>query len=236
MAEIMDRTPEAAVIFDVDGPLLHLTKAEEDAFFAPFKALFGIDGLSRDWDSYRVRNDSEIIREVLERHFAPGSSPKHYDDFVSAYEQELEEAYQSGRLQVASVDGAASLLKQLQSAGMLALGTATANLECAARIRLQHADMWAPLAKYPGTADGGGHKADILFRVINDIGVPPDQVVFIGDNLNDLQAGERNGTHFIGFHVSAGKQQRLRDHGARHVTGDHRQTLEIIGDMLNLAL
>ena len=53
----------AAVIFDVDGVLLDLTPPEEDAFFAPFARRHGLAGLSRDWDSYRVRNDEEIIRK-----------------------------------------------------------------------------------------------------------------------------------------------------------------------------
>ena len=63
----MDR----AVIFDVDGVLLDLTAAEEDAFFLAFERLHGITGLSRDWDSYRVRNDEHIIAEILERHGLP---------------------------------------------------------------------------------------------------------------------------------------------------------------------
>src|SRR5690606_8860878 len=43
---------DCAVIFDVDGVLLDLTRPEEDAFFAPFERLYGLTGLSRDWDSY----------------------------------------------------------------------------------------------------------------------------------------------------------------------------------------
>ena len=31
-----------------------------------FEKLHGITGLSRDWDSYRVRNDEHIIAEILE--------------------------------------------------------------------------------------------------------------------------------------------------------------------------
>ena len=66
----MDR----AVIFDVDGVLLDLTTAEEDAFFLAFERLHGLTGLSRDWDSYRVRNDEHIIAEILERHELPKSA------------------------------------------------------------------------------------------------------------------------------------------------------------------
>ena len=62
---------DAAVIFDVDGVLLELTRAEEDAFFVPFEKRYGLKDISRDWNSYAVRNDENIISEILAR---PGLS------------------------------------------------------------------------------------------------------------------------------------------------------------------
>jgi hypothetical protein len=59
---------DGAVIFDVDGVLLHLTPEEEDAFFWPFEHLYGMTGLSRRWDDYRIRNDEDIIDEILQAH------------------------------------------------------------------------------------------------------------------------------------------------------------------------
>jgi FMN phosphatase YigB (HAD superfamily) len=56
---------DSAVIFDVDGVLLDLTPAEEERFFVPFARRYGLTGLSRDWDSYRTRNDEDIIAEIL---------------------------------------------------------------------------------------------------------------------------------------------------------------------------
>ena len=52
-----------AVIFDVDGVVLHLTPPEEAAFFRALELVFGIDDASPDWDSYRARNDVEIVEE-----------------------------------------------------------------------------------------------------------------------------------------------------------------------------
>ena len=117
----------------------------------------------------------------------------------------------------------------------LALGIATANLRCAAEIRLREAGLWTHLSAYPGTADRSGHKYEVLARVISDLGLPADRVVYIGDNLNDLDAGRRNGTHFIGFHIHRDRQQRLSENGAEYVTGDHDETLALIHRMLKLA-
>ena len=67
-----------------------------------------------------------------------------------------------------------------------------------------------------------------------DPSAPPVRIVFLGDNLNDLDAGQSNGVHFIGFHVAAHKRRRLRDHGAETVFGDHRDTRAFIEDLLGL--
>lgn len=223
-----------AVIFDVDGPLLHLRKPEEDAFFAPLEQVFGIIGLSRDWDSYRVRNDHDIIHQVLGEHFGDRFERSHYDAFVEAYDTELKEGFSSGRLEVSIVPKAHDIVGALAATPGLALGIATANLRCAAEIRLRQAGLWDNLSAYPGTADKSGHKHQVLARVISDLALPADRVVYIGDNLNDLEAGRKNGTHFIGFHVHPERRQRLTDNGAEFVTGDHNETLALITRMLKL--
>ena len=225
---------DCAVIFDVDGPLLDLKKPEEDAFFAPFGSLFGIKGLSNDWNSYKVRNDRDIILEILETHLGDTQEPHHYDSFVQAYEKELNDGFSSGRLQVSLVDKASQLVDTLSGYKQMALGIATANLRCAAEIRLRQAGLWEHVSHYPGTADESGHKHQVLARVIDDLGLPPNRVVFIGDNLNDLEAGIRNGTHFIGYHWTEEKRQRLRENGAHHVSHDHEETLSLIRTMLDL--
>ena len=223
-----------AVIFDVDGPLLHLGTQEEDAFFAPLEKLFGITGLSRDWDSYDVRNDHDIIHQVLRGHFGDAFERAHYDAYVAAYDAELKAGFSSGQLEVSIVPKAPDMVAALANQPGLALGIATANLRCAAETRLREAGLWSHLSAFPGTADKSGHKYEVLARVIADLELPADRIVFIGDNLNDLDAGRRNGTHFIGFHVHRERQQRLSDNGADHVTGDHDQTLALIRSMLKL--
>ncbi len=233
----MDVTADhsCAVIFDVDGPLLHLGKPEEDAFFAPLERVFGITGLSRDWDSYKVRNDHDIIHQVLDEHLGNRFQPSHYEAFVEAYDAELRDGFSSGRLEVSIVPKAPDIVTRLASVPKLALGIATANLRCAAEIRLREAGLWHHLSAFPGTADKSGHKHEVLARVISDLGLPADRIVFIGDNLNDLDAGHRNGTHFIGFHVHPDRRRRLTDSGAKFVTGDHDETLALIRRMLKLA-
>jgi phosphoglycolate phosphatase-like HAD superfamily hydrolase len=227
--------PRAAVIFDVDGPLLELTPPEEDAFFVPFERLYGLTGLSRDWDSYRVRNDEEIIAEILENHLGRPAPRREVQRVADLYGEVLEEGFASGRLKVSPVSGADHLLARLAGLPDVALGMATANLRRAAEIRLAAAGLWNRVRRHPGAADGGGAKRAVLARVIAGLGLAPDRIVFIGDNLNDLDAGGANGTHFIGFHRDEARRERLAAHGAAHVSGDHAETFRLIGQFLGLA-
>ncbi len=224
----------SAVIFDVDGPLLDLTPPEEEAFFHPFRALHGITGLSNDWDSYKVRNDREIILEILEGHFGRAASEDEYRAVLAEYRDHLEDGFASGRLRVSAIPGARDLLIRLGGMGGIALGTATANVRHAAEVRLRAAGMWDMVKQHPGAADEGGAKRDVLARVIDGLGLARDRIVFLGDNLNDLDAGTHNGVHFIGFHVDAARRQRLADHGAEITCGDHGETFGIISRLLKI--
>jgi len=218
---------DSAVIFDVDGVLLHLTAAEEDTFFVPFERRYGLTGLSRDWDSYRTRNDEDIIAEILETHRLPlAEHPAVIADYVAA----MGEGLDRGELVPVAIAGAGALLEGL--AGKSATGIATANLAAIARLRLERAGLWDYVAGLPFGADGGGHKRDTVAKAIAATGLPKHRIVYVGDNLNDVDAGLSNGVNFIGFATDAARRQRLAAAGARHLSGSHDETARLIGSLL----
>lgn len=217
---------DSAVIFDVDGVLLDLTAPEEDTFFLAFERLHGITGLSRDWDSYRVRNDEHIIAEILERHGLPARA---HDAIVAEYLAILSEGLSSRALKAVEIRGARDLLGALADRKT---GIATANLLSAARLRLASLGLWAPVSALTFGAEGSGHKRETVARAIAAAGLPKQRIVYVGDNLNDVDAGLSNGVHFIGFSEDAARRNRLAAAGARHVSGDHGATLALIRQML----
>ena len=214
---------DSAVIFDVDGVLLDLTPAEEDAFFLPFARRHGLTGLSRDWDSYRVRNDEHIIAEIIERHGLP---PQDGEALVADYLAILS----SGAVPPRAIPGAAGLLERLS--GKRRLGIATANLLSAARLRLLASGLWAHVEALAFGAEGSGHKRETVAKAIAASGLPPERIVYVGDNLNDVEAGLGNGVHFIGFSEDAARRERLAKAGAVHLAGDHDRTADLIAALL----
>jgi beta-phosphoglucomutase-like phosphatase (HAD superfamily) len=217
---------DSAVIFDVDGVLLDLTPAEEDGFFLAFERRHGITGLSRDWDSYRTRNDEHIIAEILEAHGLPASD---HDLIVADYLAIMTEGIADGSRAPATIRGAGELLNTLDGHR---LGIATANLLSAAKLRLAAHDLWEPVAGLAFGAEGSGHKRETVAKAIAATGLPKHRIVYIGDNLNDVDAGLSNGVHFIGFSESEERRGKLSGAGARHLSGDHRETARIIRSLL----
>lgn len=221
---------DAAVIFDVDGVLLDLTTPEEDAFFWPFAQLHGLTGLSRDWDGYRVRNDEDIIAEILENHLGRCPTAEEHRAVIDAYLGHLESNIRLKRLVPEAVPGADRLLARLS--GKVRLGVATANLREAVALRLAACGLWDRVKAHGFGANGGGAKRQILARALASLDLPRDRIVFVGDNLNDVEAGLANNVHFIGFSRDPAKTRRLAGAGAERICNHHRDTLNHIEDAL----
>jgi phosphoglycolate phosphatase-like HAD superfamily hydrolase len=219
------------VVFDVDGVLLHLTPAEEEGFFLALREIHGLDGLSRDWDSYRIRNDVDIVAEILGRHLGRPAAPAEIEAWRRRYLAIMVDWLERGVFAVEPVAGAAALLRDLRARGV-AVGIATANLIDAAHLRLARAGLWNLIDHAEG-ADAGGPKRVLLGRLLARLDVPRSGVVYVGDNLNDVEAGLEHANNFIGFSVDADRRRKLAAHGAHHVAASHDETRRLIGTMFS---
>ena len=220
----------SAIIFDVDGVLLELTHEEEELFFVPFAKRLDATRLSRDWNSYKIRNDEEIIREIVLSHGLPQQEAATITrEYLSGLEQALQKDLRSS-----PIEGAAKLLNTF--AHHARLGIATANFRRAAELRLRQAKMWEPVSALAYGAEGGGHKSAILSRAIAASGLQRKNIIFIGDNVSDVVAGLENQVHFIGFSTSAQRLSQLREAGAPHLSNTHEVTEKIVRQLLNAAI
>ena len=218
-----------AIIFDVDGVLLELTRAEEELFFQPFASRIDVGKLSRDWNTYRIRNDEDIVAEIVDKYGLPvWEAATITQEYLKLLEADLRQSLKSQ-----SIEGAASLLSTF--APHARLGIATANFRRAAELRLRQAQMWEPVSGLAFGAEGGGHKSGILKRAIAASGLLPTRIIFIGDNVSDVVAGLENQVQFIGFSTSPRRLSQLRDAGAVHLCGAHSETENIMRQLLNAA-
>jgi phosphoglycolate phosphatase-like HAD superfamily hydrolase len=218
---------DCAVIFDVDGVLLELTRPEEEIFFTALSRYLPTESLSRDWNRYGIRNDDDIISEILERNVM---SNKIKPEIIAHYIALLDRAVTSGAIVTQEIPGVVTRLKDVQP--FASIGFASANLREAARLRLQAVGLWGHVSSHAFGADGGGHKHEILARALATSNVPKSRVVYVGDNVNDLVAGRENGVHFIGFSADAQRRQQLSGAGARFLAQNHVETLDFVRHFL----
>jgi HAD superfamily hydrolase (TIGR01549 family) len=212
-----------AVIFDVDGVLLQLTRDEEEVFFEALASFVPTHDLSRDWNSYRIRNDDDIVAEILERNGLPLALQSEVRDYYIAL---LGEKLQSSAVATRAIPGARLLLTEVQ--GFAAVSIATANYREAAKLRLEAAGLWQPVSACAFGADGGGHKSRILARALASLNVPKSRVVYVGDNVNDVMAGRENGVHFVGFSEDKARRQALAAAGVIYLAQNHGETSAFI--------
>lgn len=218
---------EWAVIFDVDGVLLELTPAEEELFFVPFASRCDANKLSRDWNSYRIRNDEEIVAEIIERLGLPEAEKQ---NITTEYLNLLREQLETKVLASSPIKGAEELLTACSK--FAKLGIATANFSEAAKLRLENADLWHHVSAHAFGADSGGHKREILSRALQILDLPKSNIIYVGDNINDVEAGLMNGVRFIGFSQNADRLKTLQTHGAQFLAKNHQQTLSHINSFL----
>ena len=126
----------------------------------------------------------------------------------------------------------AALLQSLH--GRHAIGIATANLLAAARLRLIHAGLWQWVEGYAFGAEGGGHKRETVARAIAATGLPRTRIVYIGDNLNDVDGRARKWCplHRL-LRWMPRERQRLSAAGAEYTSGDHATTRDMIARLLS---
>ncbi|NNF77066.1 MAG: HAD family hydrolase [Rhizobiales bacterium] len=233
----MSEGQACAVIFDVDGVILHLTPPEEAAFFQALELVFGIDDASPDWDSYRARNDVEIVEELIETRLNRPAVPDDLIAFTDKYISLVDVAIRTGEIEVLQVDGIRDVLMALTQMENLIMGLATANLMGMAKMRLRHVGL-NDFFKVGGFAEARGPKRQILRTTMAGLQdekgnpIPKERVVFLGDNVGDVDAGLANGCGLIAFSEDRGKHQKLSDAGATHIIGSHTETLAVIEELL----
>ena len=176
-------------------------------------------GETRTLGEYR---DNRIVLLVL-----PGTLGAR--DRLEQLTAELHRLWAAG-IETIVVPGALGLLQNLH--GSSRIGIATANLLGAAELRLKDAGLWDHVSACAHAADGGGHKRQILARAMAATGLPKDRIVYIGDNLNDVEAGLSNGVHFIGFSTDSGRLTALKRAGASHTSNNHLDSFRLIGHLL----
>jgi HAD superfamily hydrolase (TIGR01493 family) len=218
-AEADDESAEpAGVLFDVDGtlvdtPYLHAVcwaeALRQSGHDVPMATVHRAIGMGSD----------EILDHLL------GHERDHADDdTVTTAHLALYKTFW-GRLR--PLPGAVDLMRTCTKRGLrVVLASSASEEELSALCSALDADDAIHTATSSTDADAGKPSPDILEAALDQSGLPPDRVHFVGDSVWDGEAAKRAGVPFIGVTCGGTSEAELREAGAIEVWRDPADLLD----------
>ncbi|MGQ9571812.1 MAG: HAD family hydrolase [Dehalococcoidia bacterium] len=221
-------------LFDVDKTLVDSRGAGGRAMGLAFAQLFGIDQGFAGID-FSGRTDTGIFREAITKHGLDGDFPALLSRFQKAYYSILPKTL--GESQGLVLPGVRELLAGLQTARGAVLGLATGNFREAARLKLEHFDLYHFFLD-GGYADDSEERAELVAVAIERLakasgGHGPREVYIIGDTPLDIAAAQANGARSIAVATGFFSAEQLTAAGAEVVFPDFSSWREVLKVVLD---
>ena len=190
-----------------------------------FEELFAVPDAFRDIPM-AGRTDTWILSNAAAAH---GILPSALTAFQDAYLAHLERELEPPNPRKLMMPGIRPLLDTLASRDDVYLALLTGNYQKAARLKLEHFDLWRyfPCGAF---ADDAADRNSLLPKALARIracggpAVQPADVIVIGDTPHDVECALAAGARPVGVATGSFSAQQLRDCGARIVFEDLSDT------------
>lgn len=217
------------ILFDIDGTLVLTGGAGGRAMAAAFQELFAVPDAFRNIPM-PGRTDSWILSDAAAAHgiAAPGLARFH-DVYVEHLRAELT---RPGPRQ-AIMPGVRPLLDRLVARSDVYLALLTGNYEAAARVKLEHFDLWRYF-KCGAFGDAAPDRNGLLPKALAQIracggpSVEPSHVVVIGDTPLDVACAAASSARSVAVATGGYNVDALRDAGADVVFEDLSDTHAVL--------
>jgi phosphoglycolate phosphatase-like HAD superfamily hydrolase len=205
-----------AILFDVDGTLLHTGGAGAVAWQRAFLELYGVEANIEE-HTHAGMTDPEIAEIVFREVLGRDGSDTERAEAIGCYLGHLADAVAESEGYFV-IEGIEELLPRLVEEGIL-LGVVTGNIEPAAHIKLARGD----LNKY---FTFGGYGSDSRSRTaltkkarergaeVSGAPLDRDQTIAVGDTPRDVKAGHGAGIRVVGVATGSYSVDQLKDAGA----------------------
>ena len=212
------------VLFDIDGTLVLTGGAGLRAMNRAGESVFGVSSML-DGVAVAGRTDWIILRDALRRigrDLDDGLFARLRAEHVANLREEIEAAGEGVKAVMPGID---ALLPVLQSRPDVSLGLLTGNFHEAARIKLEHFDLWRyfTCGAYGDDAEDRNELVPVAVERARERGVPPvrfEDVVVIGDTPHDIACAQAVGAQAIGVATGTYTVDQLRAAGAAVVFAD----------------
>lgn len=205
-----------AVLFDIDGTLIHSGGSSDRAWHRAFEEIVGVEVDVAAVTGQGVP-DPEVGRRCFAAALGRDPAPGELDALMERRLAHLpEEVERSPDYRV--LDGAVELLQRLRADGCL-LGLTTGNVEPAARIKLDRGDL-NRFFEFGGFSSDSSDRTELTMRALERArsragdGLDDASVVSVGDTPRDIEAGHGAGIRVVGVATGEYSEAELRDAGA----------------------
>jgi phosphoglycolate phosphatase len=205
-----------AVLFDIDGTLLHTGGAGAVAWQRAFLELYEVEANIGE-HTHAGMTDPEIaeivFREVMHRE----GSPEERAEAIGCYLGHLADAVAESEGYFV-IEGIEELLPRLVADGIL-LGIVTGNIEAAAHIKLARGDLNRYFT-FGGYGSDSHDRTELTKKALERggevSGHPLDkaETIAIGDTPRDIRAGHGAGIKVVGVATGSYAMDELTDAGA----------------------
>ena len=223
-------------LLDIDGTLVQTGGAGQAAFARTLAADFGITEISREV-AFAGRSDRAIAFDLFRIHGVEPTA-ENWQRFYRGYLRRLEETLPTHRGYV--LPGVVALLEALTARGDVALGLLTGNVREAARRKLTHYGLWHWFP-FGGFGDDHVDRNDIAAAALAEArlhldgrAIAKQQVVVIGDTLNDISCGRSIGAKCVAVPTGHAPAEVLR-HGAPDVLVETLEDAKPVLKLFDLA-
>jgi phosphoglycolate phosphatase len=213
------------LLFDIDGTLVLTGGAGQRAMARAFEDLFDITDGFHDIPM-AGRTDTWILAAAAERH---GISAADRARFRDAYLAHLERELEPSHPRKAIMPGVRPLLDALAQRDDAYLALLTGNYEQAARLKLEHFDLWRyfQCGAFADDAEDRNHLVPKVLERVRARGGPSVEagdVMVVGDTPHDVACAMASGARPIGVATGPFSAQQLYDSGAAVVFDDLSDT------------
>ncbi len=226
-----ERQIRKVLLFDLDWTLIYTGGAGVRALDHAFEKLFGVPHAMKKV-SPDGKTDPAICREMIRVHLSREPRNDEIKNLCRGYLDHLaEEVRQGAGYRV--LPGIPELLKALSEEPRALMGLGTGNLEEGAKIKLARADLmrYFPFGGYGSDSEDRPTVLRTAVRRGEELAqrtFAAHEIVVIGDNIRDVQAGKAIGARTVAVASGPMTYEELSASGPDHVFHDFSDTPAVL--------
>jgi phosphoglycolate phosphatase-like HAD superfamily hydrolase len=220
------------VLFDIDETMISSDGAGRRAFARVLEREYAIPE-EIGHINMSGKTDPQILKEIFEYAKKPHlHTDETLEEFYGHYVGVLKEEIQISKTYIIH-PGVQALLAQLEAQKEAFLALVTGNIEAGARLKLERVRLndYFPIGAYGSDSADRLDLPEIAVKRANeyfDQNFDKDEVVVIGDSVNDILCARHYGVKCIAVNTGKTAKSELEKHSPEYLFDDLSQTEEVV--------